>query len=397
MDHERWTSVPEVDTKILLTLNDRELFDVCEASEYFVNLCNETFWDTKLMKIYGTSFFKYKGIFSYREIYKRFRINSDKSLSEAVHMGLLPIVNLLVKTNVYSIQYRGNLPLIYAILSGSLDMVKILVENGAEICYGCYEFTNPSSLPLITAFHVGNLEVLIYLIERIRIINQQHRMGTMRLSSAAMEGSPDIMKYLDKQFNYIKWDEIADKALANHYPLSVIEFILNRVAPFMSVNVFLNEAISRNYFKAIKYLVETRTDILETNLTKVVTRHNVKVLKYLLEQREEYLSEQLLSRLLLSAVQYVRPDKTINMIKYIVKLGTNEKANMKALIEASKVQNSLEIVKYLRGTISDHYFISNVQKAIYAANRVFKRSHKPYLFQKVIDYLEEEYYRLPKL
>ncbi|XP_044272513.1 putative ankyrin repeat protein RBE_0220 [Tribolium madens] len=85
------------------------------------------------------------------------------ALLEAINLGNVQIIDFFIKNNVViNRQYQdGTTPLIRALEKGNFDVVKILVENGADV-----NFANGHFTPLFEALKLDNCEVAKYLISK---------------------------------------------------------------------------------------------------------------------------------------------------------------------------------------------------------------------------------------
>merc|ERR1711963_1102291 len=134
------------------------------------------------------------------------------SLHQASKNGHLKVVKLLVENNaeVNAKDENGETPLTLAICGGNhhfkrerefqkehIDVVKYLVTNGANVCETSSANNSKSVLHKAAAY--GRLEVLQYLWENIGIqidIDVKNKSGSTLLHDAAFEGHLDVVKFL---------------------------------------------------------------------------------------------------------------------------------------------------------------------------------------------------------
>ena len=93
--------------------------------------------------------------------------------------------------NVNSKSVPGFVPLNVAIFEGSIEMVKFLVENGAELELGSTGFTS-----LHFAANFGQLSIAKYLLESGAQIDPKTANGTTPFDLATQEGHQEIAKLL---------------------------------------------------------------------------------------------------------------------------------------------------------------------------------------------------------
>ena len=82
--------------------------------------------------------------------------------------------------------------LAYACKYNHMDIVKFLLENGADI----NETVNTGSTPLAVALLAGNFEIADFLIQKKADINKSDIMGMSPLMWAAKEGNLKVVQYL---------------------------------------------------------------------------------------------------------------------------------------------------------------------------------------------------------
>ncbi|WP_054849042.1 ankyrin repeat domain-containing protein [Vulcanisaeta sp. JCM 14467] len=124
-------------------------------------------------------------------------ISLDQQLLDAVKNGDLSKVIDLIKAganvNVKDPTY-GMTPLHYAVLGNRLDIVKYLIENGADI----NARDNTGKTPLHFAAKNGYLDIVKYLIENKADINVKDNIGKTPLDYAEENGHKNVANYLRK-------------------------------------------------------------------------------------------------------------------------------------------------------------------------------------------------------
>jgi ankyrin repeat protein len=86
----------------------------------------------------------------------------------------------------------GEMPLIWAVSSGSLDIAHLLIEAGAEIDAR----DNRKATPLLWAAANGRLEMVWLLVERGADVNAREDLGETAVSKAAVNGHFRIVRFL---------------------------------------------------------------------------------------------------------------------------------------------------------------------------------------------------------
>ena len=195
-----FSGVQDTDREVLLHLDDNVLYIICEVNKYAYNLCNGSFWNTRIKQKYeGANLQKYKGNATYKTIYKELREKDlEHILYYAANNGYLPIIEYIIKVGTHHITIEFirqlTLALNKASKNGHLEVVKYLIEQGAIINDG-YN----SALEL--AARNGHLPIVKFLVEHGADI---HRDSELALTYAVTEGYFDVVKYLVEHGAYIE-------------------------------------------------------------------------------------------------------------------------------------------------------------------------------------------------
>ncbi|MCE3232004.1 MAG: hypothetical protein K0R98_261 [Rickettsiaceae bacterium] len=115
-------------------------------------------------------------------------LNEDNGIAlyKAINEGYIEISKLLLKNGAKMQGNSSSMPLYSAAGNGWFDVVKQLVENGAEV--------NPANgLPLICAIRSKNFEIVKYLIEKGADVNNPKLLAIAKSSS-----TPEIAHFLEQ-------------------------------------------------------------------------------------------------------------------------------------------------------------------------------------------------------
>jgi ankyrin repeat protein len=247
------------------------------------------------------------------------------ALEAAAGRGQLKIVKLLVP-KICDISYL-NWALIEAVSSGNMEIIKVLIERGA----------NDFDRALLRATTTGKIEIVKYFrstISDLFFLN-------LSMIEAAAIGHLEIVKYLVEQgateFNK------AFNAASNTYRQEVIKFILPYVTDVDYINSVIIEAAYREDLEIIKFLFDqgfSPTRIWQP-IEIGISRRNLELVKFLLPLVSD-ISD--LNTFLMSAVNH----GYLDIVRLLIQRGANDFSRaMKIAIKF----NHLTIVKYLRGWI----------------------------------------------
>ena len=111
--------------------------------------------------------------------------------------GYLEIIRLLVENgaNVNYIGYKKFTPIRIAARNGHFEIIKYLAENGAEIDARAED----GATPLEHAAYKGHIEIVKYLVEKGANINNIDKEGDFPIGEAAKQGRIVVVQYLIEQ------------------------------------------------------------------------------------------------------------------------------------------------------------------------------------------------------
>lgn len=192
------TGIKDLDHIILNKLDDKDLVNVCQTNKKADEICNnQGFWlnriRTKFPELTMDILNKYKRNRTWSNYYIKDLIQiKPRSARDAVVNGAyaerLDWIIVGLKNGADINTYLGNYPIVIAADIGNLDIVKYLVEHGADIHIA-------HDVSLRTASEHGYLDIVKYLVEKGANINDVD-IYTKPLSSASENGHLDVMKFL---------------------------------------------------------------------------------------------------------------------------------------------------------------------------------------------------------
>ena len=114
----------------------------------------------------------------------------DNLLLQACRNNQKGVVQTFLKRGGVDVNKRdesGNTPLIYACAKGSRDLVKLLLDNGADACLG----NQKSRMPLHYAAEKGNFQIISLLLDAGADVNCTDNNGVTPLMVLAENGKSD--------------------------------------------------------------------------------------------------------------------------------------------------------------------------------------------------------------
>lgn len=328
----------DVDREILLKLSDEDLLKTCRLNQYlFYTVCNDEFFHRRLQLTYPDTLTlhdpkKYK---NYRNFYlnmiyyisrlsekpfeyyyvggdpqkqlKIFKaslegnsINYQELLLASSREGELDIVKFLLNKGV-NLQ-ADNKPLEAASIFGYSEIVKYLVENGANV----------TDNALIWASRSGNLELVKYLVDHGANI---HANNENSLLTAVVSGYLDIVKYLVERGANFHLNNDNMLILASHYGrLEIVKYLVDKGANINAENEkngnALQQASSQGHLEIVKYLINRGA--IERNALKGAAAYgHLEIVKYLL------LSQRIDINTISSALHDARLYKHSDIVRYL--------------------------------------------------------------------------------
>lgn len=115
------------------------------------------------------------------------------ALMFAATYGHFDVVKLLMEhgADINKVTYDGNNALFFTVVAGHVEIIEHLIEFGAPVDKGCRNVT-----PLEKASSLGNLKVVELLIKRGAVINRGFFDGSNALCLAKAFGHENVVKFL---------------------------------------------------------------------------------------------------------------------------------------------------------------------------------------------------------
>ncbi|XP_028390768.1 uncharacterized protein LOC114515671 isoform X1 [Dendronephthya gigantea] len=280
-------------------------------------------------------------------------------LHHAVDAGVTDIVKYLVERGADVngwVNFFGSV-LHAAISRDKLEIVKYLVENGADV----NGKDTVECAVLDKAVSKGHLAMVKYLVEKGASVNSEDSYGWTALHTAVTEGSLEIVVYLVKKGADLTGKD-ADGRTVLHYAVTkgdlemvkcLVELDANLNGKKTDWGTALHYAVTKDALEMVRYLVEMGADVncKDTNgwtvLHYAITKNTIEVIKYLIEQGADVNGKDTDGWTVLHGA--VRAG-VLDIVEFLVEQGANvngESAYGWSVLHAAIDARALEIVLYL--------------------------------------------------
>ena len=337
------------------------------------------YYISKFLKIFNLSF----NYFDYINIKDDF---GRTPLHLAVFKSNLEIVKYLVD-NGADIYSGNNSPLMNAVGNGRLEIIKYLVEKGVNI-----HARNDDALA--EASKKGHLEIVKYLIKNGADI---HTKNDCALIWASLKNNFEIVKYLvEKGANiHAKNDEALKYASACGY-FDIVKYLVEKGA---NINAKNNEALAyasiNNHLKIVKYLIEKGANIHSENdlaLFWAITKDCLNVVMYLVE-KGSILHEKDENDLIIEILEY----KYFETLEYLLFKFEFKKENLNNILNyalSGRLNTNLNLIilllfEYYDNILKDKKIMENIRNHF----NILKKKNIP---KEIIIYILSKYYNIPK-
>ena len=235
--------------------------------------------------------------------------------------------------------------LIKQVKEGKLEIVKFLVENGANI--------NSQISPLITASKHGHLEIVKYLLDQgINInynIGSNACCGVIALNKAAINGHLDIVKVLVERcdLDITNIANVIDYATTKGN-LEIVKYLIEHYNVNIEITNAMQKALFGYHMDIVNYLLEKGANLHFQNdymFRLAIYQGNLKVLKYMIEHGSDihydndYLHKTIHAKNFVDIIDYVKSLEEPKQVE-------PEQPDIASLIEENKMlREKLEAIK----------------------------------------------------
>ena len=245
--------------EIAIELDLSDIVNWCQLNKRINSLTgqNETFWMRKFIHDYGNN--PKNSDLTWKEFYKLVTVtNPNDLLWKGVEENILSYVAIgLIRgadiENTRSFNHHDYNPLSKASENGHLEVVKYLVEQGADVC-ARYNY------PLINASDNGHLDVVKYLVEQGADVRARDNYA---LRWAGYNGYLEVVKYLVEHGANVRADnDFALRIASENGHLEVVKFLVKQgVNVRVEDDYALISASENGHLEVVKYLVEQGADV----------------------------------------------------------------------------------------------------------------------------------------
>lgn len=289
------TGSKETDLIVLSKLNDEDLLIACQTNKAINKACkNESFWKSRFISTFDKKF-STQSIYNYPSKYKKnsetwrnfylkfvaytskYRL-ANSLLRIAAFKGEISLVVYALNEPKTKIDVYNGSPLITAAEGGYDDIIKYLINNGANI--------NSNFLNWICGY--GSLNIVKFVIEKKIDITLD---DNYNIRIAANSGRFDIVEQLIKAGAGIhsKNDEILSHA-SRHGNMKMIKYLLDNGADINriggGINKPLTDAIKGGKKEIVKYLIQMGANVNADNgeaLRNAIERGELEIVKELIK------------------------------------------------------------------------------------------------------------------
>ena len=294
---------------------------------------------------------------------------NDIALIASSENGNLEIVKVLIQSGA-DIHAQDDKALSLSSLSGHLEIVKYLIENGADI---------HRSAALFMSSIRGHLEVVKYLIQNGADI---HAYNDEALVISSKNGHLEIVKYLIENGADIHADN--DKALVMSSKDGHLEIVKYLIEKGVDIHAQDDRALilsSQNgHLEIVKYLIENGADIhADNDKALVMSSKNgrLRVVKYLIENGANIHADND------KAIMMSSKKGRLRVVKYLVENGANPNIGLRYSKKNSTIYNFLK--KYRK----DNEEFKNAAIKI-LSNIKLKNENYFYKWQKLCNSLKDK-------
>jgi len=293
------------------------------------------------------------------EVFEAIRKNNlDKIKTYVEQGGDIEIVDTYEDEDGMSGSYTT--PLTYACMRNQPEIIKYLVDIGADVDEEHTEYTG--NTPLHYAVEHNSFEIVTYLVDNGADVNPEEHDGRTPLDFASEKNSLEIVTYLvDNGADVSKWSLYY---AVNNNSLQLISYLVdnggNINAKYKYGDTLLQHACHKNNLEIVTYLVDNGADVNSKNnygdtpLTDACAYGSLEIVKYLVEKGADVNNQDDEGVTLLHNACFSNKH-ALEIVKYLVEkkkadVNSQDKLGNTPLHDAlhnSIQQNPLQLVKYL--------------------------------------------------
>ena len=277
----------------------------------------------------------------------------------AIIKGHIDIVKYLVEqgADLNAQDEDGWTVLMWAAQRGHIDIVRYLVEQGAEVNLQYKD----GYTALMQAVREGHTSIVRYLVEHGADLSVQDRMGGTALMQAAQRGHIDIVRYLVEQGAKVNvQDRNGGTALmqaAREGHIDIVRYLVEQEANINMQNEYgytaLIRTVQNRHIDIVRYLVEQGADVNAskgdgfTALPWAVLSGHIDIVRYLVEQGADIYARDKDGRtVLMLAAQRGKVDTARYLVEQGAKVNVQDKNGNTALIWAVQ-RGRVDMARYL--------------------------------------------------
>lgn len=291
--------------------------------------------------------------------------DNKEGMKENGSKVILIIEGLVARDVNAATNYSGRTALIYASLYGYIEIVKALIEKGADT-YSIQTYVNIQDKDGNTALHKaslgGHTEIVKYLIEQGALVNAQDKDGITALMRASRWGYLEVVKVLVENGALVNaQDEDGETALMNasenYRNLEVIKVLVENGADTYSIQTYVNAqdkdgrtaliyASSNRFLGVVKYLMEKGAD------TSQMTTVHWASLGWIEKVKESLKNSNVNDRDIWGRTALINASSKghLEVVKYLIEKGADIHAKNnygKTALDMAKDKKNTEVVEYL--------------------------------------------------
>ena len=252
---------------------------------------------------------------------------------------------------------------VYALQKGDKNLVKSMIEDDKKIVHTWDDFA------IRWASRTGNLELVKFLVENGADI---HAKNDQAVSWACLNGHLEVVKYLsEKGTNVQAGDNAAFRFACTNGHFEVVKFLFSNF--WIDIHAMeddaLREAVRNGHFEIVKYLAQMGAHLHDKMVMRwAVIRGHTEIVKFLLDNKVMPFEREIENACVLGHIKIVR--LLFNKTKNI---------NIEDLFQQACENDRIEVIKFLVDKGATGRFLSWKQKLyldfcekqkIRAANRI---------------------------